>query len=53
MKINKNITSVNFTAKNERKIEFIVVHYTAGKSDYEGAAYDNTCYFSSPQSGGL
>lgn len=45
MKINKNITTVNFKKAHKRKIEFVVLHYTAGKSDYDGAAYDNTRYF--------
>lgn len=45
MKIRKNITNINFRMDKNRKIDYVVVHYTAGKSDYEGAAYDNTCYF--------
>lgn len=45
MKINKNLTTVNYKKINNRKIDFIVVHYTAGKKDYDGAAYDNTRYF--------
>ena len=45
MKIKKNITTVNCRKIADRKIKYIVIHYTAGKSDYEGAAYDNTRYF--------
>lgn len=48
MNIKQNLTTVNFRENgNTSRIKYIVVHYTAGKSDYEGAAHDNTKYFKS------
>ena len=44
--IKQNLTEVNYRHYGaNRKIEYIVIHYTAGKKDYPGAAYDNTEYF--------
>lgn len=46
MNIKQNLTTTNYRANgNTSRIKYIVIHYTAGKSDYEGAAYDNTKYF--------
>lgn len=46
MNIKQNLTNINFAhSGNTSRVKFIVVHYTAGKSDYEGAAYANTKYF--------
>jgi len=45
MNIKQNLTKTNFRTGKNRKIEYVAVHYTAGKKDYEGAAYDNTVYF--------
>lgn len=40
--IHRNLTTVNYTKGNNRKIEWIVIHYTAGDGD---SAYNNTVYF--------
>lgn len=46
MNIINNLTNVNYKKYNgKRDIRYIVIHYTAGKKDYPGAAYDNTRYF--------
>ena len=42
MKINKNLTNVNYNLGNNRNIRYIVIHYTGNNGD---TAYDNTVYF--------
>lgn len=44
MTINKNLTTINLWQGNNRKIEFIVIHYTANNGD---TAKGNTDYFKS------
>ncbi len=46
MNIINNLTNVNYKKYvGKRNIKYIVIHYTAGKKDYPGAAFDNTRYF--------
>ena len=42
MNIKQNLTTTNYRANgNTSRIKYIVVHYTAGKSDYEGKILQN------------
>lgn len=42
MEIKENLTNINYNSGNNRTIEYIVIHYTANKTD---TAYNNTKYF--------
>lgn len=46
--IQKNLTETNRTAKSDRDIKYIVVHYTGNASD---TSYNNTKYFKSQNRG--
>jgi hypothetical protein len=52
MKIIQKTSTVNTTYKNNRKIEYIVVHYTAGTRSKKGAAENTAAYFMSGNAGG-
>ncbi len=48
----KNISTVNTTAKNNRTIKYIVLHYTAGTSSNAGSARSIANYFKGGNAGG-
>lgn len=45
MNISKNLTKVNYSSRNRKKIEWIIVHNTYNRTSESGTAYNNTVYF--------
>ena len=46
MKLIKRFSTVHTTASPNRKIDYIVIHYTAGVTSREGSALNSAIYFS-------
>lgn len=52
MKILKNTSYHNTTYRRNRKIQYIVIHYTAGVYSYSGCAWNTCDWFKNPNAGG-
>lgn len=52
IKIQKNTGLHNTTMLPNRKIEWIVIHYTAGNTSKKGSAYNTCAWFKNPAAGG-
>ena len=49
MKIIQNFSTVHTTSSPNRKIEHIVIHYTAGTTSKSGSALNTSIFFASPE----
>ena len=52
IKVQKNTGTHNTTAAPGRKIEWIVIHYTAGNTSKKGSAFNTCSWFKNPAAGG-